>query len=148
MANVLGENETFVIFWGRHETRDCRRQCFNINPHFPRGRIDAEPRVVTFWPESRLLKRRWPNEVLLSSCFPPVGVWVRRSATCPGPQLCGLFKPTIGPWCDPFYTSIHVTLRVFTLEPLLWCSGCVECWACCWLPCVNKENSVRDTLKG
>lgn len=102
------------------QTRDPRVQAtaFQYKATFSKGGIDAEPRVVTFWPESRLFKRRWPNEVLLSSCFPSVGVWVRRSATCPVLQLCGLFKPTIGPWCGPFYTSVHVTLHVFTLVHL------------------------------
>lgn len=73
MANVLEENEPFVIFWGRLEPRKFPRRIFELNLASERAGSRWTLIFLIFCSTSRRLKWRWPNEVLLSSCFPPVG---------------------------------------------------------------------------
>lgn len=88
MANVLGENEPFVIFWRRHEPRKFSRHTFEINSAAEKKRDNSGHSYYFILSCESFVEAEgteWGIVVMMfSSCG---GVWVRRSATCPGLRL-------------------------------------------------------------
>lgn len=106
MANVLGEDEPFVIFWGSHEYRWYLRYVFEIGVNFRRSGVNTDTCIRTFCIPSGLLKWKWPNEVLFSSCG---GCGSDRQPYVRGYGfVCRLFVLITRPCCDIF--KIYDTL--------------------------------------
>lgn len=98
MANALGENEPFVIFWGRREPRRFSPHAFRVEST-PGERRRKRTLVAVFF-VARVVCWSGGDRMRYCCChvFLPWGVWVRRSASRPGwpPGLRVIFYQQLG----------------------------------------------------